>query len=114
MIIMNKKKNPGDVLTKRTTIRYTASEYQKVKKKANEAGLSFSEFCRQITIQGFVQAIHLTHDMNEIRLFKNLLIEYRTNFSRISNLIKTSDPGLHLEISHLKDSIQTVIEKVRL
>jgi len=111
---MNKKKNPDDVLSKRTTVRYTLSEYQKVKKKANEAGVSFSDFCRQITIEGFVQAIRLSHDMNEIRLFKNLLIEYRTNFSRISNLIKTSDPGLCLEISRLKDSIQTVIEKIRL
>ena len=111
---MNKKKNPGAVLSKRTTVRYTLSEYQKVKKKANEAGVSFSDFCRQITIEGFVQAIPLSHDMNEIRLFKNLLIEYRTNFSRISNLIKASDPGLHLEISRLKDSIQTVIEKIRL
>ncbi|MEO8416908.1 MAG: hypothetical protein ABI472_24810 [Ginsengibacter sp.] len=111
---MNKKKNPGDVLSKRTTIRYTASEYQKVKEKANGAGVSFSDFCRQITIEGFVHAIPLAHDINEIRLFKNLLIEYRTNFSRISNLIKTSDPGLHLEVSLLKDSIQTVIKKIRL
>ena len=111
---MNKKKNPGDVLSKRTTVRYTLSEYQKVKKKANEAGITFSDFCRQMTIEGFVQAVPLAFDLNEIRLFKSLLIEYRTNFSRISNLIQTSDPGLHLEISLLKDSIQTVIKKIRL
>jgi len=111
---MNKKKKPGDVLSKRTTVRYTLSEFEKVKKKANEAGVSFSDFCRQMTIEGFVQAIPRVHDMNEIGLFKNLLIEYRTNFSRISNLIKTSDPGLNLEISSLKDSIQNVIGKIRL
>ncbi len=111
---MNKKKNPGDVLSKRTTVRYTLSEYQKVKEKANGAGVSFSEFCRQITIEGFVQAIPLAHDINEIRLFKNLLIEYRTNFSRISNMIKTSDPVLNNEITQVKNSIQAVIEKIRL
>jgi hypothetical protein len=111
---MNKKKNPVDVLTKRTTIRYTASEYQKVKEKAKEAGVSFSEFCRQSTIEGFVQAIPLAHDTNEIRLFKNLLLEYRTNFSRISNMIKTSDPLLNNEITQVKNSIQAVIEKIRL
>ena len=111
---MNKKKNPGDALNKRTTVRYKSSEYQKVKEKAKEAGVSFSEFCRQITIEGFVQAIPLPHDTNEIRLFKNLLIEYRTNFSRISNMIKTSDPVLNNEITKVKNSIQAVIEKIRL
>jgi hypothetical protein len=111
---MNKKKNPGDVLNKRTTIRYTASEYQKVKEKAKGAGVSFSEFCRQVSIEGFVQAIPLAHDINEIRLFKNLLLEYRTNFSRISNMIKTADPLLNNEISQVKNSIQAVIEKIKL
>ncbi len=111
---MNKKKNPGDVLNKRTTIRYTVSEYQKVKEKAKGAGVSFSEFCRQSTIEGFVKAIPLAHDINEIRLFKNLLLEYRTNFSRISNMIKTSDPLLNHEITQVKNSIQAVIEKIRL
>jgi hypothetical protein len=111
---MNKKKNRIDVLNKRTTVRYKSSEYQKVKEKAKEAGVSFSEYCRQISIEGFVQAIPLAHNINEIRLFKNLLIEYRTNFSRISNMIKTSDPVLNNEITQVKNSIQAVIEKIRL
>jgi hypothetical protein len=111
---MNKKKNRIDVLNKRTTVRYKSSEYQKVKEKAKEAGVSFSEYCRQISIEGFVQAIPLAHNINEIRLFKNLLIEYRTNFSRISNMIKTSDPVLNNEITQVKNSIQTDIDKIRL
>jgi hypothetical protein len=111
---MNKKKNPDNVLSKRTTVRYTDKEFNAVKKKAENTGVSFSDFCRQMTIEGYVQAIHLPHDLNEIRLFKNLLIEYRTNFSRMSNLIKASDPGLHLEISRLKDAIQIIVEKIRL
>lgn len=111
---MNKKKNPGDVLNKRATIRYTTEEYKRVKKKAGDTGLSFSDFCRQVTIEGYVQAIHQPHDLNEIRQYKNMLIEYRTNFSRISNLIKVSDPGLHLEIKKLIDEIQPAIEKIRL
>ncbi|MEP7277413.1 MAG: hypothetical protein ABI813_02110 [Bacteroidota bacterium] len=111
---MNKKENLGDVLSKRTTVRYTNDENQTVKNKADDAGLSFSDFCRQMTIEGYVQAVPKTHDLNEIRLFKNVLIEYRTNFSRISNLIKVADPGLHLEISRLKDSLTLIIEKIKL
>jgi hypothetical protein len=111
---MNKKQHPVEVLNTRTTVRYKSSEYQKVKEKAKEAGVSFSEFCRQSTIEGFVHAIPLAHDINEIRLFKNLLLEYRTNFSRISNIIKTSDPVLNNEITQVKNSIQAVIEKIRL
>jgi hypothetical protein len=63
---------------------------------------------------GYIQAVPQTLDLNEIRLLKNLLIEYRTNFSRISNLIKISDPGLHLEVALLKDSIQRVIQKINI
>ena len=111
---MNKKKNLGDILTKRTTVRYKSSEYQTVKTKASEAGLSFSDFCRQMTLEGYVQAVHTPHNINEIRVFKVLLIEYRTNFARISNMIKYSDPAIHSEITELKNSIQTVIEKIKL
>jgi hypothetical protein len=111
---MNKRKNSVDVLSKRTTVRYTESEYQIVKSKSGKAGLSFSDYCRQATIVGYIQAVAQPQDLNEIRLLKNLLIEYRTNFSRISNLIKISDPGLHLEVSILKDSIQRIIQKINL
>ena len=111
---MNKKQNPGDILDKRTTVRYKSAEYQKVKEKANEAGLSFSDFCRQMTLEGYVQAVHTPHNINEIRMFKSLLVEYRTHFSRISNMIKSSDPILNTEIMQLKNSIQAVIEKIRL
>ena len=113
-LIMNKKQDPGDILDKRTTVRYKSAEYQKVKTKAKEAGLSFSDFCRQMTLKGYVQAVHTPHNINEIRMFKNLLVEYRTHFSRISSMIKSSDPVLNSEIIQLKNSIQTVIEKIRL
>jgi len=111
---MNKKQNPADVLSKRTTVRYTHAEYKIVKLKAKNAGLSFSNFCRQMTIEGYVQAALTPHDLNEIRLFKALLLEYRTNFSRISNIIKNSDPALHLEIDGLKNSIKNVIDMIQL
>jgi len=114
LLSMNKKKNPGDILTKRTTMRYKSSEYQKVKIKASEAGLSFSDFCRQMTLEGYVQAVHTPHNINETRMLKVLLLEYRTHFARISNMIRYSDPALNSEITELKNSIQAVIEKISL
>ena len=111
---MNKKQNPGDVLRRNTTVRYTLTEYQTVKQKAEEAGMSFSDFCRQMTLKGYVQATHTVQDINEIREFKTLLVEYRTNFSRLSNLIKANDPGLNARIEELKNSIQSVLEKMKI
>lgn len=111
---MNKKQNPGDVLNKNATVRYKFAEYQTVTQKAKDAGMSFSDFCRQMTLKGYVQAVHTSQDINEIREFKALLIEYRTNFSRLSNLIKVNDPSLNHEIEQLKNSIQSIIEKIKL
>ena len=45
---MNKKDNPSEVLAARATIRYKMEEYEIVKQKAQTAGVSFSDFCRQI------------------------------------------------------------------
>ena len=111
---MNKKQKTEDVLRRNTTVRYTLTEYHTVKQKAEDAGMSFSDFCRQMTLKGYVQAVNTVQDINEIREFKTLLVEYRTNFSRLSNLIKANDPGLNAGIEELKNSIQAVLEKINL
>ena len=111
---MNKKQDTRDVLTERTTVRYTADEYKKVKQKAREAGMSFSAFCRQMTIEGYVKAAPLPRNLDEVRLFKNLMLEYKTNFSRIGNYIKTGDPALYGEVQRVRDGIQSVIDNIRL
>ena len=111
---MNKKDNPSEVLAARATIRYKMEEYEIVKQKAEAAGVSFSDFCRQMTIKGYVQAVHTSFTLSEMRELKSLLIQYKTNFSRISNLIRLSDPGLYNEIIQLKNLMQTVIDKIKL
>jgi hypothetical protein len=111
---MNKKANPTDILSKRTTIRYKAAEYLLVKQRAEAAGMSFADFCRQITLKGYVQAVPTTHDLNTLRELKTILIEYRTHFSRISNFIKYADPALSAEIIQLKNAIQNLIDNIRL
>ena len=111
---MNKKENPSQVLATRATIRYKSDEYEMVKQKALASGVSFSDFCRQMTIKGYVQAVHTSVTLTEMRELKSLLIQYKTNFSRISNLIRLSDPRLYTEIIDLKNLMQAVTDKIKL
>lgn len=108
------KKNANEIVSQNKTIRFTKNEVEIVKQKAQNAGMSFSAYCREITVNGYVQAVRNAYDMNEIRLFKNLLLEYKTNFSRLSNLIKAHYPRLDEEITELKNSIQKVIDQINL
>lgn len=111
---MNKKQNPEEVLNKNITIRYTAAEYLLLKKKIAQSNISLSEYCRRMTLEGYIQAASNPHDMNEVRELKKILLEYKTNFSRISNMVKASDPYLNIEILKTRDSLQAVIEKIQL
>jgi hypothetical protein len=108
------KKNYDEVVSENKTIRFTKSEVELVRQKSKNAGKSFSAFCREIAVNGYVQAVRNAYDMNEIRQLKNLLLEYKTNFSRMSNLIKKHYPRIDEEILSLKNSIQQVIDKINL
>ena len=108
------KKEPEEAVSQNKTIRFTKNEVEIIKQKAQNAGMSFSAYCREIAMNGYVQAVGNAYNMNEIRLFKNLLLEYKTNFSRLSNLIKAHYPRLDEEISALKNSIQSIIDQINL
>jgi predicted DNA binding CopG/RHH family protein len=108
------KKNIDEIISENKTIRFTKSEVELIKQKSENAGMSFSAYCREIAVNGYVQAVRNVYDMNEIRLFKNLLLEYKTNFSRISNRMKVSDPYLNEEVKQTRDSIQQIIDKINL
>lgn len=111
---MNKKQNPGDVLSENKTIRFTKRGSKAVQKKADEAGMSFSDFCREMALNGFVQAVRNSHDMEDIRIFINLLLEHKTALSRMGNLIKERNPNLLSEMMKLKNTIQDIIEQIHL
>ena len=108
---MNKKK-PEETVSENKTIRFTKDEVATIKQKAQSSALSFSAYCREMAVNGYVQAVRAPYDINEIRLFKNLLLEYKTNFSRLSNLIKEHNPKLDEEITALKNDIQNIINKI--
>lgn len=111
---MNRKQNPGDVLSENKTIRFTKRESAAVQKKADEAGMSFSDFCRQMALNGFVQAVRNSQDMEDIRIFINLLLENKTALSRIGNLIKNRDPNLFGELIKVKNAIQGIVDQIHL
>ena len=108
---MNKKK-PDEIVSKNRTIRFTKAEVELIKQKSKSAGMSFSAYCREMSVKGYVQVVRTSYDIREIRLFKDLLLEYKINFSRLSNLIREHHPKLNEEITVLKNSIQQVIDKI--
>jgi hypothetical protein len=108
------KKNLNEAVSQNKTIRFTKSEAELIKQKSENIGISFSAYCREIAVNGYVQAVRNVYDMNEIRVFKNLLLEYKTNFSRMANLIKERNLQLDEEITVLKNSIQQLINKINL
>lgn len=68
----------------RLTIRLFALEKQAILLASQKAGLVTSDFVRKACLEKHIKA-RLSQE--ELALYK-LLIEYRNNFSRISNLIK--------------------------
>lgn len=111
---MNKKVNQLEVRNKRITFRITQSEFKTISGKATEIESKIAEYCRSICINGYIQKPILQYDLNALREFKIVLLEYKTNFSRISNFIKERNPQLDDEIMKIKISLQALIEKIQL
>lgn len=111
---MNRKSNPELVKKIVTSIRFTPKDYELVKKKSKSLSISISKFCQVMSTDGFIIEKTNQLDLNEIRLLRQLLIEYRTNFSRISNLISVSNPSLYEEIREVKKLIENTLNTYRL
>lgn len=110
----NKSKNKENNRSKNITIRFSPHEHKTIKEKAKAVGTTFSNYSREMVIYGFVKERTSIYDFNEIRLLRQLLIEYRTNFSRISNLISVSNPGLNEEIREVKNKIEITLNTYKL
>ena len=110
---MNRKKDPDQVRKIHYLIRlnkYENKEFQENLIKAN--GLKPSDFIRQFMTKGYVQApIHRENKIDARQLLK-LLIQFRTNFRRISNFMKYKDPELASEAKETAATIQKVLERI--
>jgi len=111
---MNKKQNPSEVLNTRTTIRYTTEEYSLLKKRAENAGVSFSEYCRQATLNAFVKAKPITVELQKVEALRNLLDQYHTNFNRISNLIEKRTTIIVEVVKQVAFDISLTIKQIKI
>lgn len=72
--------------TKVIALRCTSFEKKKIQAIANKTGMNTAEYCRTVAL-GVQPKFKLTDD--ELELY-NILAEYKTNFSRISNYIQNN------------------------
>jgi hypothetical protein len=111
--IMNKKKDPNEVRNIHHLVRLNKAEQNLFAKRLEEAnGMKPTDFIRKMICNGYVQAPIRKTDLFETRQLLRLLIEYRTNFNRISNLIKYKDPGLYQAVDSTAKSIQKIIDMI--
>ena len=109
-----KKINKEELKKKPVTVKFSKAEHEKLKERASRAGTRPATYCREISLTGYIMERPNTIDLNEVRLLRQLLMEYRTNFARISNLIATSSPTLFMEIRQTILLIQSELKKHQL
>ncbi|MBU2899921.1 mobilization protein MbpA [Maribacter dokdonensis] len=90
---------------KRTTIKFRCSIYEKklLKKRAERAGISLSEYCRSSAFGNSV----IERLTEEQLMYYKMLVKYKCNFTRIGNMFKKHNPKLASEVKKLADEIHT-------
>lgn len=89
---------------KREYIKFRCSVYEKklIGKRASRAGVSLSEYCRN-SAMGNSLVERLTPEQLEVY---QMLVVYKNNFVRISNMFRKQNPKLSIEVMELADAIQ--------
>lgn len=75
-------------------------------------GMKPIDFLRKLSQETIVIAPLKKEELILDEKLLSVLIEYRNNFKRLSNLIKAHDPSLNQEIELLVRSIQRIMDKV--
>ncbi len=89
---------------KRTNIKFRCSIYEKklLKKRAQRAGISLSEYCRSSAF-GNTVIERLTGE--QMASYK-MLVRYKNNFTSIGNMFKKRNPRLAQEVAELAEEIR--------
>ncbi len=89
---------------KRTNIKFRCSIYEKklLKKRAERAGISLSEYCRSSAFGNLVIE-RLTEE--QLAHYK-MLVKYKNNFISIGNMFKKHNPKLASEVEKLAEEIR--------
>lgn len=89
---------------KRDYIKFRCTIYEKklLKKRAQRAGISLSEYCRSSAFGNNIierlTAEQLAH--------YTMLVKYKNNFTRIGNMFKKRNPKLEQEVKQLAEEIR--------
>lgn len=89
---------------KREIIKFRCTIYEKkvLRKRAERAGVSLSEYCR---VSAFGN--NLVERLTEEQLERyRMLVKYKNNFTRIGNMFKGRDPKLAHEVRQLAKEIK--------
>lgn len=89
---------------KRQFIQFRCSIYEKkmLKLKAKKAGLSLSEYCRSSAFENSI----IKRLTEEQLVHYAMLVKYKNNFTRISNMFKKRNPRLAKEVEQLANEIR--------
>jgi len=69
-------------------------------------------FIREMLTKGVVLVPIKREEKISVERLLTTMMEYRTNFKRLSSLIKAHDPSLNYQIEELVRSMQKVIERL--
>ncbi len=89
---------------KRTYIKFRCSIYEKklLRKRAERAGISLSEYCRS---SAFGNSVIERLSEEQLAHYK-ILVKYKGNFTRIGNMFKRHNPKLTSEVEKLAEEIR--------
>ena len=93
-------------MNKKSEIKFRCTPLEKaiISKKASHSGMSVSSYCRNSSLD---QKIHYKLSDEELSVYQ-MLFEYRTNFIRISNILKKKDSNFYKEVKSLKINIKLI------
>ena len=92
----------------RLVFRVYSLEKKAIELAAEKSGLAVSDYARQCCLG---QPIHARSSQEELDLYR-LLVEYRNNFSRISNLIKERE-DITIELKQVISNIDKQLKKFK-
>jgi len=110
---MNKKKDPSLVRNIHYLLRLNKIENDAFVDRVKMAnGMKPIDLLRKLSQETIVIAPPRKEELILNENLLSILIEYRNNFRRLSNLIKAHDPGLNFQIEVLVKSIQEKIDVI--
>ena len=96
---------------KREYIQIRCSIYEKklLKNRAARAGVTLSEYLRAAAFERTIVERITPEQLESYQM----LVQYKTNFSRISNMFKKGNPQLAEEVKQLAEEIRTHLKNFK-